>query len=97
MSEVITAIYENGVLRPLAPIALAEHQTVRLQILSIQEAEHANYIFQTLNEAGILTSPKGFSKLEPLTDEEQRELAKTLGKAAKKPLSETIIEDRGEW
>ncbi len=29
MEETVTAIYENGVLRPLAPLNLAEHTRVR--------------------------------------------------------------------
>jgi predicted DNA-binding antitoxin AbrB/MazE fold protein len=29
----ITAIYENGVLRPLKPLPLQEHQTVQIQVL----------------------------------------------------------------
>ena len=33
MTEIITAVYENGVLRPLSPLSLREHQTVRIQVL----------------------------------------------------------------
>ncbi len=33
MPEIITAIYENGVLRPLSPLPLQENQTVRIQVL----------------------------------------------------------------
>jgi predicted DNA-binding antitoxin AbrB/MazE fold protein len=33
MPEIITAIYENGVLRPLKPLPLQEQQTVRIQVL----------------------------------------------------------------
>ena len=32
MEETVTAIYENGVLRPLAPLNLAEHTRVRIDI-----------------------------------------------------------------
>lgn len=32
MSQTITAVYENGVLRPLKPLALPEKARVRLQI-----------------------------------------------------------------
>lgn len=96
MSEIITAVYENGILRPLDPVTLAEHQTVRLHIISAQEAENVEQIFQTLYEAGILTPPQGFSEYEPVPDEEQHKLAKVLGKATNRPLSEIVIEDRGE-
>jgi predicted DNA-binding antitoxin AbrB/MazE fold protein len=30
MSEIIVAVYENGVLRPLNPVSLSEGETVRL-------------------------------------------------------------------
>ena len=33
MAEIITAVYEKGMLRPLHPLDLREHQTVRLQIM----------------------------------------------------------------
>ncbi|MDF5732549.1 MAG: antitoxin family protein [Rhizonema sp. PD38] len=33
MAKAIPAIYENGVLRPLVPVNLSEHQTVWLQVL----------------------------------------------------------------
>ena len=33
VSKIIEAIYENGVLQPLEPLSLAEHETVRLGIL----------------------------------------------------------------
>jgi predicted DNA-binding antitoxin AbrB/MazE fold protein len=34
MSEVITAVYEKGVLRPVKELLLEEHQTVMLRIIS---------------------------------------------------------------
>lgn len=46
---------------------------------------------------GILTLPSGISDVEPLTEEEQLEVAERIGKAPGKPLSEIIIEVRGEW
>ncbi|MBA3923367.1 MAG: antitoxin family protein [Nostocaceae cyanobacterium] len=33
MPEIITAVYENGVLRPLTPLLLQEHQTVQIQVI----------------------------------------------------------------
>jgi hypothetical protein len=71
-------------------------QKVRLQILpvSVDEVDQA---IQTLVEAGLLTPPVGHSEVEPVLEEEQLRVAKILGQAAaKKPLSEMIIEDRGE-
>jgi predicted DNA-binding antitoxin AbrB/MazE fold protein len=36
MAEIVTAVYEKGLLRPLSPLKLNEHQTVRIQILLSQ-------------------------------------------------------------
>ena len=47
--------------------------------------------------AGRLTPPPGRSDVEPISEQERRELADRLGRAPGKPLSEMIIEGRGEW
>jgi hypothetical protein len=49
-----------------------------------------------LIEVGALTPPPGRSDVEPISEQERRELADRLGRAPGKPLSEIIIEDRGE-
>ncbi|ASJ01192.1 antitoxin family protein [Thermococcus gorgonarius] len=33
MDEIIEAVYENGVLKPLKPLKLREHEKVRIKIL----------------------------------------------------------------
>jgi len=76
MPEIITAVYENGVLRPLTPLLLQEHQTVQIQV--------------------ILTSPPSNGKIAPISKLERQELAKRMGERPGLPLSEIIIEDRGE-
>jgi predicted DNA-binding antitoxin AbrB/MazE fold protein len=96
MSEIVTAVYENGLLRPLSPLKLHEHQTVRLQVLPDKSVDEEEEAIQYLIATGILTPPPGHSDVEPLSEEERRELAETLGKAPGKPLSEIIIEERGE-
>lgn len=102
----VTAVYEEGVLRPLRRLNLREKQTVQIQILQqtsesldaeAEAEEELNRILQSLEEAGILTPPPGDSDLEPISKEERRKLAEELGRAPGKPLSEIIIEDRGEW
>ena len=97
MSETVKAVYENGVLRPLRPLKLRERQTVRLQIVpeELTDIEDEAAI-RMLVEAGTLTPPPGRSDVEPISEEERRELADRLGRAPGKPLSEIIIEDRGE-
>jgi len=96
MSEIITAIYENGTLRPLRPLRLRERQTVRLQVLAEESADGIEQAIQSLIAEGVVTPPQGYSDVDPLSEEERRELAETLGKAPGKPLSEIIIEKRGE-
>ncbi len=59
--------------------------------------EETEQVIQSLVEAGLLTPPPGHSEVEPLSEEESRKLADILGKTAPKPLSEIIIEERGEW
>jgi len=97
MSETVTAVYENGVLRPLRPLKLRERQTVRLQIVPEEptDSEDENAV-RMLVEAGTLTPPPGRSDVEPISEQERRELADRLGRAPGKPLSEIIIEDRGD-
>ena len=38
MDQTITAIYENGVLRPLTPLALPEHTEVEISIRPLPSA-----------------------------------------------------------
>jgi predicted DNA-binding antitoxin AbrB/MazE fold protein len=105
MAEIVTAVYENGVLRPLQPLNLRERQTVRLQIVPeepvVQEepGDEVEEVIQSLVAAG-LTRPRpkrGSPPPDPVSEEERRRLADRMGKAPGKPLSEIIIEERGEW
>ncbi|HJW84477.1 MAG TPA: antitoxin AF2212-like protein, partial [Anaerolineae bacterium] len=48
MSEIITAIYENGTLRPLRPPRLRERQTVRLQVLAEESVDEIEQAIQSL-------------------------------------------------
>jgi predicted DNA-binding antitoxin AbrB/MazE fold protein len=103
----VTAVYENGVLRPMRRLNLREQQMVQIQILSAEpgdapgieaEAERElRGILQSLEDAGLLAPLTGHAAEEPITDQERRELAEELGRAPGKPLSEIILEDRGEW
>jgi predicted DNA-binding antitoxin AbrB/MazE fold protein len=97
MAEIVTAVYEKGVLRPLQPLNLEERQTVRLQVLPEEPDSEVEQVIQALVEAGLLTPPPGHSEIDPVSEEERRELARILGQAPGKPLSEIIIEERGEW
>jgi predicted DNA-binding antitoxin AbrB/MazE fold protein len=96
MAEIVTAVYEQGVLRPLHPLELKEHQRVRLQVLPepLEKVEHA---IRALIQAGLLTPPPGHSDISPLSEQERHELSELLGRVPGKPLSQIIIEERGEW
>lgn len=39
VTRIVEAVYKDGVLKPLEPLSLDEHETVRLGILEDQEAE----------------------------------------------------------
>jgi predicted DNA-binding antitoxin AbrB/MazE fold protein len=97
MTETVTAVYENGVLRPLRPLKLRERQTVRLQIVPEEPTESEDEsAVRMLVEIGTLTPPPGRTDVEPISEQERRELADRLGQEPSKPLSEIIIEDRGD-
>lgn len=97
MSTIVTAIYEKGLLRPLQPLRLSEHQTVQLQILAEEGSTDVQHILSHLVADGLLTPPPGYSEGEPPSDAERLALADALGQATVKSLSELIIEERGEW
>ena len=98
MSRVINAIYENGLLRPLIPLHFREKETIRLQILP-KETDEAEQIVQLLVNAGLMlpqTAKKGVIPPDPVSKEERLRLATILGQAPGKPLSEIVVEERGE-
>ena len=95
MSEIITAVYSNGVLRPQSRLSLTDGQSVRLQVLTEEAEEEAEQIIQSLVAAGLVTPPPRRGDIPPVSEEARRELALWLGQCPGKPLSEIIIEDRG--
>ncbi len=97
MPEIITAIYENGVLRPLSPLPLQEHQTVRIQVLPEDAEAELERLTQSLVAAGLVTPPPRRDDVEPVSEVAWRELTEKLKAIPDKPLSEILIEDRGEW
>ena len=70
---------------------------VRLQVLPEEPVEdEGEAAIRALVAAGLLTPPPRRFSVAPMAEEERRELADRLGHAPGKPLSEVIIEDRGE-
>ena len=95
MSEIITAVYSNGMLHPQSPLSLTDGQTVRLQVLMEESSSYAEKIIQSLVAAGLVTPPQHKSDVEPVREEAWRELTQRLEASGGKPLSEIIIEERG--
>jgi len=95
MSEIITAVYSNGMLRPQNPLSLTDGQTVRLQVLREEASKDTEQIIQSLVAAGLVTSPLHHGDVEPVSEEAWRELTQRLEASPGKPLSEIIIEERG--
>ena len=95
MSEIITAVYEKGLLRPMTPLNLCENQTVRIQVLPAEPTDEE--IVQILISAGLLRQipSRGPVPPDPVSAQERQELAEILGRAAGKSLSQTVIEERG--
>ena len=98
MTETITAVYEKGVLRPLQPLNLREQQQVRLQVLPEEPEDEGAVAIRILVEAGLMHPPDRETPPppDPVPEQERLALAKRLAQAQSKPLSEIVIEDRGE-
>ncbi|MEW5987979.1 MAG: hypothetical protein AB1791_15205 [Chloroflexota bacterium] len=95
MFQMLPAVYEHGLLPPLIPLSLGENQTVHIRVWLDESADsELEQILQLLADTGLITPPRGYSDIEPPLDEERRELAQLLGTG--KPLSEIVIEERGE-
>jgi predicted DNA-binding antitoxin AbrB/MazE fold protein len=96
MITTVTAIYEDGVLRPITPLALPEHTTVQVSVQFVSSSEQADHrlrIQQALVAAGIATEPSALAlNIRALSVERRAELARRF--AAPQPLSDIIAEER---
>lgn len=98
MPETITAVYENGVFRPLSSVSFQDGETVRIQLWPDDPKKQAELAIQFLVDRGLVSPlPNTPQNVEAVTDDDVYELAKRLGGKPGKPLSEMIIEDRGPW
>jgi predicted DNA-binding antitoxin AbrB/MazE fold protein len=105
MAETITAIYEKGVLRPLQPLNLREQQRVRIQVVADEStdpnrtSDDIQALIQRLIARGWMQpdADRDSPPPDPVSEQERRRLADLMGQAPGKPLSEIIIEERGEW
>ena len=102
--EIVTAVYEKGMLRPLQPLDLRERQKVRIQVLpeapdvSEESGDDTDALIQRLVAKGLMRPrPRGPIPPDPVSEEDRLRLADLMGSAPGKLLSEIIIEERGEW
>jgi predicted DNA-binding antitoxin AbrB/MazE fold protein len=96
-TTMITAVYENGLFRPLTPLALPEHTQVQLQVLSGSSeespTEHRRRVREVLVAAGLsLPAAPVAPETKSLPAERREELARLL--AAGGPLPEVILAER---
>jgi predicted DNA-binding antitoxin AbrB/MazE fold protein len=97
MSAIVQAVYERGVLRPLQPLELQERQRVRIQVWPEEPSEEEE-VLRLLVSAGLMRPrPRREPPPPPLSDEQRLILADQIGRAPGKPVSEIVIEERGEW
>jgi predicted DNA-binding antitoxin AbrB/MazE fold protein len=96
MPDAITAVYENGVLRPLESLTLLEHSRVKLQIVEVTlaspEADEARRVKEVLIAAGLIKPRTSPPDLPRISAERREELARLF--AIGGPLSELIIAER---
>lgn len=91
MALVIRAVYEQGRLRPLDPVDLVEGQQVTVRIERQAEREAIDAVLQ-----GVLVE---FPDADDNSDAWVEDMAEEIDLAfrGEPPLSEIIIQDRGEW
>ena len=99
MGQTITAVYENGVLRPLKPLALPEHAQVELDIRPLiapaDAAAQREQVRRALANAGLLASTTPVPEQKPpLSVQERSALAQALAEGGVAPLSIAILEER---
>jgi predicted DNA-binding antitoxin AbrB/MazE fold protein len=104
MPETITAIYENGVFRPLSPLSLNDGETVQITIVAEVSQPQNSIVLQReksmikmITEGQLVPLPTKQFKLDAAAEQKRRELFEKLKGRVGKPLSEIVIEDRGPW
>ena len=104
MPETITAIYENGVFRPLSPLSLNDGETVQITIVAeVSQEELKGDREKSMMKmfVGGMRLPKKQGKLDRAElikrAQQWRELMQKMEPLPGKPLSEIVIEDRGPW
>jgi predicted DNA-binding antitoxin AbrB/MazE fold protein len=97
MNQTIMAIYENGVLRPLTPLALPDRTEDQIRVEAASEHPDADTYRRQVDTALIaagLKLPRASADLihPPLTDADRDALSRHI--PAGRPLSAIILEER---
>jgi predicted DNA-binding antitoxin AbrB/MazE fold protein len=97
VNQTIKAFYENGVLRPLTPLALPDRTEVQITVEAASarpDAEaHRRQVDAALLAAGLMLPRLAADPPHrPLTDAERDALSRHI--PAGRPLSELILEER---
>ena len=95
MNTIVTAVYEQGVLRLLQPLTLPEHARVRIQVLDaehVQAMDEASRAEGVLVAAGLIKPPYPPLDLPQISEKRLAEVADRY--AVGGPLSEVIIAER---
>lgn len=94
MSQIVTAIYVEGMLRPLTPLELPERAQVEIELRQVaQPNDERKRVLRALAESGVIINrPFEQQPVNPISDEERERLARLF--SVGKPLSEMIIEER---
>jgi predicted DNA-binding antitoxin AbrB/MazE fold protein len=90
MAIQVDAVYENGVLKPLRPLDLAEHEQVVVVIKEARDESHDEAIQKAAFMARICEEIQSYEGPVPSLEEVRRILSKVPGS-----LSEEIIASRG--
>ncbi len=93
--QTITAIYQNGVLRPLVSLDLPENSEVELDVKIIENKQDSRQaIGELLVRKGLSLRKKASNPKQNLSPEERERLSKIF--SAPQSLGELISEDREE-
>lgn len=96
MGQTLDAIFEDGVFKPQQPVSLTEGQRVRLHVEALApQGSVTKSARAILAENGLLTTLGPAMQRRSLEQVSLDDVRAALGRAAGKPLSEIIIEQRG--
>lgn len=95
MSQTLTAIYSNGVLRPLVALDLAENSEVELDLKVIRKTQNPrSKIAELLIKKGLSIEIHQIKNSNKLSKKERERLAKVF--SSPQQIGELINEDREE-